>query len=87
MYAGLVTRAEAEERARRLALEHPDRESHRFVAREEADGSWTVVRFRVPEGMGVRPLKATTEASPQPPQADDPRPSSWRQAPPFGGGV
>jgi hypothetical protein len=81
-----VTRAEAEQAAQRLAREHPDRETHRFVARER-EGVWEVAKVRMPEGMRTHPLKATTEAKPKPAQADDPRPSSVRQIPPFGPGV
>lgn len=68
-----MTRAEAEDSARTLAREHPDRTTHRWMAKEHAEGYWTVVKIRMPPGMRVDPLKTTTEAKPKPPEADDPR--------------
>jgi hypothetical protein len=68
-----VDRAEAEQTARRLAGEHPDRDTHRWIAREGADGGWEVVKVKMPPGMRVDPLKATVESKPKPEQPDDPR--------------
>ncbi|MDQ4048323.1 MAG: hypothetical protein M3131_02935 [Actinomycetota bacterium] len=70
-----MTRSEAEGVARTHAREHPDRETHRWLAKEQSDGSWTVVKIRMPPGMKVDPLKTTTEAKPKPPEPDDPRTS------------
>ena len=69
--AGEMTREEAETRCAELAREDPDRATHRWFPREDANGDWTVVK--VP-AMGTRidPIKATTEAKPKPPQPDDP---------------
>jgi hypothetical protein len=78
-----MNRDDAQALAERLGREHPERATHRWVAREIADG-WEVVKVRLPEGIRRDPLKATTEAKPKPPQADDPRPSSFRQVPPYG---
>ncbi len=69
-----MTRSEAEDLARTHAREHADRETHRWIAQEQADGSWTVVKVRMP-GMKVGRLKTTTEAKPKPPEPDDPRTS------------
>ena len=74
-YTWPMNREEAEGSAQRLAEEHPDRASHRWVPREEPDGSWSVVKVRMPPGMRVDPLKTTVEAKPRPAQPDDPRPS------------
>ncbi len=70
-----MTRSEAEDAARTHAREHPDRETHQWLAKEQPDGSWTVVKLRLPPGMKVDRLKTTTEAKPKPPQPDDPRTS------------
>ena len=45
------------------------------MAKEQSDGSWTVVKIRMPPGKKVDPLKTTTEAKPKPPEPDDPRTS------------
>ena len=68
-----MTRAEAQERSEKLNRDRPDGEAP-WIVREASPGDWQLVRPRVP-GLPVRePLKATTEAKPKPPQADDPRP-------------
>ena len=43
-----MTEAEARELCTRLAAEHPDRETHTWRPREEADGSWAVVKISLP---------------------------------------
>jgi hypothetical protein len=68
-----MTREEAERERDRLTREHPDRTTHRWMARAGAEGDWSVVRVGLPPGMRIDPLTATTEAKPKPPQADDPR--------------
>lgn len=73
----------AEKRAEELRREHPDRLTHTWMARGDADGEWDVVKVRIP-GLRTAPLKATVEAKPKPPQPDDPRPSTFRNVPPFG---
>jgi hypothetical protein len=67
-----MTESEARARCAELASEHPERETHRWFAREEADG-WEVVKVAMPDGMRIRPLTPAVEAKPKPPQADDPR--------------
>jgi hypothetical protein len=82
-----MTRADASDAAERLNAEHPDRETHTWLARETAEGAWEVVKVRVPGGARRDPLKATTEAKPKPAQSDDAPP--WRSAgdvPPFAAG-
>ena len=76
-----MNRSEADELARSQSREHPDRETHRWIVKEQAEGSWTVVKVRMPPGMRVDPLKTTTEAKPEPPQPDDPRPAHIRDVP------
>ncbi len=68
-----MTRDEAEHFARTQAREHPERDTHRWMAKEQPDGSWTVVKVRMPPGMKVDRLKTTTESKPKPPEPDDPR--------------
>ena len=68
-----MTRAEAEQERDRLTREHPDRATHRWMARADDAGDWSVVKVGMPPGSRVDPLKATTESKPKPAQADDVR--------------
>jgi hypothetical protein len=68
-----MTRGEAEDRAKALNAEHPDRRSYRWMARA-ADGDWQVVRMAIPGGVRLDPLKAAVESRPRPQPAEDPRP-------------
>ena len=70
-----MTREEAQAECRRLAEEHPDHETHSWIAREAGDGGWEVVKLGIPP---QRPLGTMQEAKPTPPSADDPRPAMWR---------
>jgi hypothetical protein len=72
-----MTREAAEGEVRRLGREHPDRDRHRWLARER-DGTWEVVKIPVPPGQRVAPLKTTSEPQPKPPEPDDPRTSYAR---------
>jgi hypothetical protein len=79
-----MTRDQAEERAARLNREHPDRATHRWMARSTGAGEWQVVKLSVPN---PGPMTATTEARPRPPFPDDPRPAGpLRDVPPYGPG-
>jgi hypothetical protein len=79
-----MTREEATAAAKRFGAEHPERDTHTWIAREAAAGGWEVVKVRLPGGVRLDPLKATTEAKPKPPEPDDPRPVIFRNIPPFG---
>jgi hypothetical protein len=68
-----MMRAEAEQERDRLIREHPDRTTHRWMARADANGDWSVVKVGIPPGARIDPLKATTEAKPKPAQPEDPR--------------
>jgi hypothetical protein len=81
-----MTHEEAQRECERLASEHPERETHGWFPREYGKDEWSVVRVPVPEGLRLHPLKASVEARPRPPQADDPRPSSWQNVPPYAAG-
>jgi hypothetical protein len=76
-----MDRAEAEKTVSRLAKEHPDRQTHRWIAREEAGGGWEVVKVKMPPGMRVDPVKATVQSKPKPEQPDDPRSPGGRNLP------
>jgi hypothetical protein len=78
-----VTEADARERCEELNGELAEGEAP-WTAREVEPGDWRPARARVPGLPPRQPYKSTTEAKPKPPQADDPRPSSFRQVPPFG---
>jgi hypothetical protein len=82
-YAGTMTREQAEREAKRLAAESPERETHRWLSREEADGSWSVVKINIPPATEPE-LTAETEAAERPPTPDDPRPGMLRNIPPYG---
>ena len=82
-----MTRAEAQERARRLQADDPERDTYRFVAREGAGGDWEVARVVVPEQLRRGRLTETIEAKPKPSPADDPRTGAERRAPGLPGGV
>jgi hypothetical protein len=84
---GNVTRDEAEQRAKQLQAEHPERAAVRFVARETADGSWQVARVPIPEQLRQGPLKETVAATPRPPQPDDPRTGNEQRMPGLPGGI
>ena len=82
-----VTRAEAEERARWLQENDPDRATRRFVARERDEDDWEVASVEIPEQLRRGPLTETIEAKPRPSPADDPRTGNERQMPGLPGGV
>jgi elongation factor P hydroxylase len=78
-----MTREEAEARCAELNGEvERDRQ---WFARQVEDEEWEIVSVALPDGTS-RPLKGTIEAKPKPPQSPDPRPSLFRNIPPFGPG-
>ncbi len=70
-----MTEAEARELCGRLAEEHPDRESHTWRPRQEADGAWSVVKISLPS---AGPRTPETRAEERPATADDPRTSAMQ---------
>ena len=82
-----MTRADAEQRARWLQENDPDRETHRFVAREATGGEWEVARVEVPAALRRGRLTETIEAKPRPSPADDPRTGNERRMPGLPGGL
>jgi hypothetical protein len=81
-----MRRSEAEERARLLQAEDPDRATHRFVARPSSGDDWEVVKVQLPTA-GHGPLTPTVGSGPRPSPADDPRTGHERRAPGFPGGL
>jgi hypothetical protein len=67
--------AQARAECERLAREHPDRETHQWRPRQEADGSWSVIKIALPPNG---PTTAETRAEEKPPTADDPRSSAMQ---------
>lgn len=65
-----MNEAEAQQQVEKLAAEHPDRATHRWRPRQEADGSWSVIKIALPVLGG---LTAEVRAEEKPPTADDPR--------------
>ena len=82
-----MTRGEAEERARLLQADDPGRFTHRFLARELPDGSWSVAKVVLPEQLRRSPLRAAVGARPKPPTGDDGRSGHERRAPGLPGGL
>ncbi len=79
-----MEKAEAQELATRLGLEHPERAKYRWLAREQADGDWSVVKVALPSSG---PLTSTVETKPKPPYDDSKQP--WESAgglPPWAAG-
>jgi len=64
-----VEQPEAEAEAKRLNATHPDRERWEWKALRRKDSAWVIVRG---PRRRIDPLKATTEAAPNPAQPDDP---------------
>lgn len=69
-----MTHEEAEQACNRLAAEHPDRETHRWVPREAKDGSWEVVKVSLAPAQDPEGLTPEARADEKPPTPDDPRP-------------
>jgi hypothetical protein len=51
----------------------PDNRRRHVLRTRDEDGNEQLVHVKLPPGMRIDPVKATTEAKPQPAQADDPR--------------
>ena len=50
-----MTRDEAQAECARLAKEHPDRETHRFIPRQGPGDSWSVAKVGLPPISGRLP--------------------------------
>jgi hypothetical protein len=69
-----VTRQEVEQECTRLAAEHPDRETHRWIPHQAKDGTWDVAKIALPP-QSKEGLSTETRADERPPTPDDPRPN------------
>jgi hypothetical protein len=58
----------------------------KWFARQNVDGEWDVVSVLVEGFRSADPLKASIETRPEPSEPPDPRPSIFRNIPPFGPG-
>jgi hypothetical protein len=67
-----MTREEVAQLCTRLAAEHPDRATHRWIPHQAANGSWDVAKVALPPQ--VDQISGETRADERPPQPDDPRP-------------
>ena len=79
-----MTREEADDCARQLQAERPERH---FSARESAGGGWEVASVLVPEDLRREPLTPTIETRPRPSLPDDPRTGHERRVPGTPGGL
>jgi hypothetical protein len=67
-----MTREEAQRESDRLAAESPDRETHRFLLREDEAGEWSVVKVGLPPTTDPK-AKPESRADSRPSTPDDPR--------------
>ena len=74
-----MTRKEAEDQAAVNNRDHPERATHRWLAREGAEG-WEVARVTLPPGLGAQPAGTVAEAQPKPADPADPRPAYFQNA-------
>jgi hypothetical protein len=72
-----MTQEDAAKTCKRLAAEHPDRETHRWIPRQMEDGSWGVAKIHLAPTEDEH-LTAETRADERPVTGDDPRPNTWR---------
>lgn len=79
-----MNREDAEQRAAKFTAEHPDRATHRFLAREGQDGEWAVVKIGLPPVDETR--VAEVGADEKPPTPDDPREHLSRNLGPYAAG-
>jgi len=77
-YAESVTEQQAKAECTRLAAEHPDRRSHRWLPRRGADGKWSVVKIDLPP---LEPSSTALSADERPTTPDDPRSSLSKNVP------
>jgi hypothetical protein len=82
-----MDRADAEKLSASLQAEDPDSGTHRFVARQNPDESWTVAKVRLPEQLQKAPLRITPEHKPHQPFADDGRSGHETRVPGLPGGL
>ena len=79
-----VTEQEARELCREMAETSPDRETHSWMAREDEDGNWFVVRLAVPPATA--PQTTASKPSQSTTARDDPRTAFDQNVPPHGAG-
>jgi hypothetical protein len=73
-----VTQEQAQAECARLAAEHPDRRSHRWLPRRRSDGGWSVVKVNLPP---LEPSGTELRADERPTTPDDPRSAAAQNLP------
>jgi hypothetical protein len=73
-----MSRDDAQREAARRNGELTHGSRHRWFARANKDGDWSLVKVAGLAGAPVDPLKTAVEAKPTPSPQDDPRPNLWR---------
>ncbi|MGB0121165.1 MAG: hypothetical protein WBP55_09470 [Solirubrobacterales bacterium] len=76
---------QAKERCATLEAESPDRETHSWIPREGADGTWSIVKLAVPSPKKTDTI--TTQSGDDQGIKDDPRPAMEQNVPPWGMGL
>ena len=80
-----MTEGEARARCEELASTSPDRGTHSWIPRSNADGGWSVVRLAIPPSA---PPPSTASKSPESKGLrDDPRIALEQNVPPHGIGL
>lgn len=79
-----MNREEAELQAAKFTVEHQDRETHRFLAREGAGGEWVVMKMGLPPVDDARAAEVRADEKPTTP--DDPRDNLTRNIGPYAAG-
>ncbi|HEY6523059.1 MAG TPA: hypothetical protein VIY10_04770 [Solirubrobacteraceae bacterium] len=72
--------------ARAAELNREEHDARRWFARPTGSGEYEVVAVTAPGLPAHGDLKATVVSKPEPSDAPDPRPSLYRNIPPFGAG-
>ena len=80
-----MTEREARERCAKLGAESPERSTHSWIPRKNADGDWSVVKLAVPSPK--TPDSITTEPTGAEAARDDPRSAMEQNFPPWGAGI
>jgi len=75
---------EAQELCGKLAAEHPDRDTHRWIARADDAGEWSVVKIGLPPIIDLKLSTTSGSESEGQPAGEDPGPPLFRNIPPFG---
>lgn len=76
---------EARTRCAELTESSPERETHSWVPKAQADGTWTVIKLAIPSPKS--PAGVKTVSSKEQATKDDPRTPMEQNFPPYGVGI